>query len=240
MGWSTAPGRQADAWPPGGSRLHPPLQTQSLSKGEYGQCCHQLGIDGSGRPDDSCPQERELSRAAMLAWLQGRPGGHLGEQLGPCHLLCRMLLLSQAGSYKERGQARRKRPRASQVGAASGQAHLGVLQEENQFLGHGVQLARAGILEEVALAHKIVLQKVLAHTLVQLPYEAQEGFAECLPVLQVGVFLTGPEEHGLWKEEVVSDIGPGNWRRRSSEMVPSSCGLGRREKGGTRGKLVPP
>lgn len=94
-------------------------------------------------------------------------------------------------------------------GQPSGQADLGVLQEEGQFLGYGVQLAGVSVLEEVALWDEVVLQEVLAHTLVQLPHQAQEGFVEHLPVLQVGMLLASPKEHGLRKEEGVSDVGLG-------------------------------
>lgn len=38
-----------------------------------------------------------------------------------------------------RGQARNEMSKSPQAGTASGQVHLGVLQEEGQFLGHGVQ-----------------------------------------------------------------------------------------------------
>lgn len=95
--------------------------------------------------------------------------------------------------------------KSPQAGIASGQVHLGVLQEEGQFLGHGVQFTRVGIPEEVALWHEEVFEKVLAHTLVQLPHQAQESFAEDLPVVGAGVFLTGPKEHCLRKEDVVSE-----------------------------------
>lgn len=66
------------------------------------------------------------------------------------------------------------------------------------------------MLKEVALPHEVVFQKALAHALVQLPHQAQERFAEDLPVLQVRIFLTSPKEHCLWKEEVVSDTVLGN------------------------------
>lgn len=46
-----------------------------------------------------------------------------------------------------------------------------------------------------------MLQEVLAHTPVQLPDQAQECLMEDLPILEVGVFLTSPEEHGLWKRD---------------------------------------
>lgn len=42
-----------------------------------------------------------------------------------------------------------------------------------------------------------MLQEVLAHTSMQLPGQAQEPLMEDLPVLEVWVFLTGPEEHSL-------------------------------------------
>ena len=90
--------------------------------------------------------------------------------------------------------------------AASGQADLGVLQEEGQCLGQGVQLAGTDMLQEVALPHEVMLEEVLTHTLVQLPHQAQEPLSEDLPVLGIGVLLTSPEEHGLRKQEVVSDI----------------------------------
>lgn len=90
--------------------------------------------------------------------------------------------------------------------AASGQADLGVLQEEGQCLGQGVQLAGTGMLQEVALPHEVMLEEALTHTLVQLPHQAQEPPSEDLPVLGIGVLLTSPEEHGLRKQEVVSDI----------------------------------
>ena len=51
-----------------------------------------------------------------------------------------------------------------------------------------------------------MLEEVLTHTLVQLPHQAQEPLSEDLPVLGIGVLLTSPEEHGLRKQEVVSDI----------------------------------
>ena len=45
--------------------------------------------------------------------------------------------------------------------AASGQADLGVLQEEGQCLGQGVQLAGTDMLQEVALPHEVMLEEVL-------------------------------------------------------------------------------
>ena len=91
------------------------------------------------------------------------------------------------------------------------------------------------MLEQVALAHEIVLQKVLAHTLVQLPHQAQERFAEHLPLLRVGVFLTSPKEHRLRKEEVVSDIVPGNGGESLRKWYRAHAAVegGRRESPGT-------
>lgn len=42
---------------------------------------------------------------------------------------------------------------------------------------------------------------MLAHTSVQLPDQAEERLMEDLPVLEVWVFLTCPEEHRLWKKD---------------------------------------
>lgn len=116
-------------------------------------------------------------------------------------------------------------------GAASGLTELGALQKEGQPLGHSVQVARACVPEEVAFPHKIVLQEVLAHTLVQFPHQAQEGFAEDPPVPQVGVFLASPKEHRLWKQEVVSDIVPGHGREFLRKCYRAHMALegGRRE-----------
>ena len=50
--------------------------------------------------------------------------------------------------------------------AASGQADLGVFQEEGQCLGQGVQLERAGVLQKVALPHEVMLEETLTHALV--------------------------------------------------------------------------
>ena len=107
------------------------------------------------------------------------------------------------------------------AGAASGQADLGVLEEEGQFLGHSVQFGHVGMLQEVAASHEEVLQKVLPHTPVQLPCQAQEPFAEDLPVLRVGILLTSPKEHCLRKEEEGSDIAEatGESILRSTELT---------------------
>lgn len=46
-----------------------------------------------------------------------------------------------------------------------------------------------------------MLQEVLAHTSVQLPDQAQESLMEDLPILEVWVFLTSPEENSLWTKD---------------------------------------
>lgn len=92
------------------------------------------------------------------------------------------------------------------AGTASGQAGLGVPEEEGQFPGHRVQFGHVRMLQEVAALHEEVLQKALTHTPVQLPGQAQEPFAENLPVLRVGILLTSPKEHCLREEEAGSDI----------------------------------
>lgn len=61
-----------------------------------------------------------------------------------------------------------------------------------------------------------MLQEVLAHASVQLPDEAQERLVEDLPVLEVGVFLTSPEEHGLWKRDIGNKLSLHGRRNKAS------------------------
>lgn len=108
--------------------------------------------------------------------------------------------------------------RGPRAGAASGPAHLRVLQEGGQLPGQGVQLGRVGVLQEVARGHEEVLQEALAHALVQLPHQAQEPSAEDLPVLGVRVLLTSPKEHRLREGEAASGIAPDD--RTAEERGP--------------------
>lgn len=65
-----------------------------------------------------------------------------------------------------------------------------------------------------------MLQEVLAHTSMQLPGQAQEPLMEDLPILEVWVFLTGPEEHGLWMKNGGNQLsfwGSGRRRKASWE-----------------------
>lgn len=98
------------------------------------------------------------------------------------------------------------RPRQAQFytssKAVSRWAWLWVLQETGQFLGHHIQFMGAGVPQKVALPHEVMLQEVLFHTLVEFADQPQEGLVEGLPILYMRVLLTGPEEHGLWREEV--------------------------------------
>lgn len=61
-----------------------------------------------------------------------------------------------------------------------------------------------------------MLQEVLAHASVQLPDEAQERLVEDLPILEVGVFLTSPEEHGLWKRDIGNKLSLHGRRNKAS------------------------
>lgn len=61
-----------------------------------------------------------------------------------------------------------------------------------------------------------MLQEVLAHTPVQLPDKVQEGLMEDLPILEVGVFLTSPEEHGLGEERCWDKLSLHGRRNKAS------------------------
>lgn len=75
-----------------------------------------------------------------------------------------------------------------------------------------------------------MLQEVLAHTSVQLPGEAQEGLMEDLPVLEVGVFLTSPEEHGLGEER--------RWEQVEFTWEEEQSILGKLDSPGANGPLL--
>lgn len=60
-----------------------------------------------------------------------------------------------------------------------------------------------------------MLQEVLAHTSMQFPGQAQEPLVEDLPILEVWVFLTGPEEHGLWMKDGGNELSFRGSGRRS-------------------------
>lgn len=76
---------------------------------------------------------------------------------------------------------------------ASVQAEDGVLQEDCELAGHQVQVTGVGIFEQIGVLDKVVLEEVLAYTLVQLLHQPQKGFGEAAPILRAWVFFTRPE-----------------------------------------------
>lgn len=76
---------------------------------------------------------------------------------------------------------------------ASVQAEDGVLQEDRELAGHQVQVTGVGIFEQIGVLDKVMLEEVLAYTLVQLLYQPQKGFGEAAPILGAWVFFTRPE-----------------------------------------------
>lgn len=73
------------------------------------------------------------------------------------------------------------------------QAEDGVLQEDRELAGHQVQVTGVGIFEQIGVLNKVMLEEVLAYTLVQLLHQPQEGFGEAAPILGAWVFFTRPE-----------------------------------------------
>lgn len=73
------------------------------------------------------------------------------------------------------------------------QAENGVLQKDCKLAGHQVQVTGVGIFEQIGVLEKVVLEEVLAYTLVQLLYQPQKGFREAAPILGAWVFFTRPE-----------------------------------------------
>lgn len=73
------------------------------------------------------------------------------------------------------------------------QAENGVLQEDCELAGHQVQVTGVGIFEQIGVLEKVMLEEVLAYTLVQLLYQPQKGFREAAPILGAWVFFTRPE-----------------------------------------------
>lgn len=68
-----------------------------------------------------------------------------------------------------------------------------VLQEDRKLAGHQVQVTGVGIFEQVGVLDKVMLEEVLAYTLVQLLYQSQKGFGEAAPILGAWVLFTRPE-----------------------------------------------
>lgn len=79
-----------------------------------------------------------------------------------------------------------------------------VVQEHGNLAGHVIQIIGVSILQQVIGAHKVVLEVALASTLVELPDQPQDTLFQVLPVLGIGVFLTGPEK------QVLAECG-GGW-----------------------------
>ena len=73
------------------------------------------------------------------------------------------------------------------------QAEDGVLQEDCELAGHQVQVTGVGVFEQIGVLDKVMLEEVLAYTLVQLLYQPQKGFGEAVPILGAWVFFTRPE-----------------------------------------------
>lgn len=73
------------------------------------------------------------------------------------------------------------------------QAENRFLQEDCELAGHKVQVTGIGIFEQIGVLEKVMLQEVLAYTLVQLLYQPQKGFREAAPIFGAWVFFTRPE-----------------------------------------------
>lgn len=73
------------------------------------------------------------------------------------------------------------------------QAENRVLQEDCKLAGHQVQVTGVSIFEQIGVLEKVMLEEVLAYTLVQLLYQPQKSFREAAPILGAWVFFTRPE-----------------------------------------------